>query len=69
MIGGGITLNHLNHFYEKYIDDETCTTADCVSRNEGRAKLRKKYAAVLSHYKQNTGVDLLAVRALIQAKL
>jgi len=56
-------------FYEKYINDETCTTTDCVARNEGRAKLRTKYTTVLSHYKQNTGVDLLRVRALIQAKL
>jgi substrate import-associated zinc metallohydrolase lipoprotein len=57
-------------FYEKYIEDEdNCTTADCVARNEGRAKLRNKYNAALTHYKQNTGVDLLKVRALIQAKL
>jgi substrate import-associated zinc metallohydrolase lipoprotein len=56
-------------FYTKYINDETCLTVDCVQRNEGRAKLRTKYNAVLAHYKQNTGVDLLQVRAIIQAKL
>jgi hypothetical protein len=57
-------------FYEKYIEDEdNCITPDCVARNEGRAKLRNKYNAALTHYKQNTGVDLLKVRALIQAKL
>ncbi len=57
-------------FYEKYIKDEAnCNTVDCVARNEGRAKLRRKYNAILEHYKQNTGVDLLRVRALIQAKL
>lgn len=56
-------------FYETFIDDEeNCQTADCVARNEGRAKLRRKYNAILEHYKQNTGVDLLAVRELIQAK-
>ncbi len=57
-------------FFEKYIDDEpNCTTAACESRNEGRARLRRKYNAVLTHYQQFTGVDLLAVRELIQAKL
>jgi substrate import-associated zinc metallohydrolase lipoprotein len=56
-------------FYTTYINDEVCTTAACLERNEGRAKLRTKYNAVLSHYKQNTGVDLLQVRAIIQAKL
>lgn len=57
-------------FYEKYINDEPdCTTSDCDARNEGRAKLRRKYNAILAHYEQYTGVDLLAVRELIQAKL
>ena len=57
-------------FYETYIIDEAnCVTAECVARNEGREKLRKKYNAVLTHYKQNTGVDLLEVRDIIQAKL
>lgn len=56
-------------FYDRFITDETCTTADCVARNEGRVKLRRKYNAVLAHYKTNTGVDLLKVRDLIQAKL
>ena len=57
-------------FYTRYIDDEpNCTTVDCVERNEGRAKLRRKYNDILEHYKQNTGVDLLAVRAIIQTKL
>jgi substrate import-associated zinc metallohydrolase lipoprotein len=57
-------------FFEKYIVDETdCTTSDCDSRNEGRAKLRRKYNAILAHYEQYTGVDLLAIRELIQAKL
>lgn len=57
-------------FFETFIEDEAdCITADCVARNEGRAKLRQKYNAVLEHYKQNTGVDLLKVRDIIQAKL
>ncbi len=57
-------------FYTRYIEDETdCTTVACVERNEGRARLRRKYNAILEHYEQNTGVDLLKVRAIIQAKL
>jgi substrate import-associated zinc metallohydrolase lipoprotein len=57
-------------FYERYIEDEqNCGTVQCVSRNEGRAKLRRKYNAVLELYRQNTGVDLLKVRELVQAKL
>ena len=57
-------------FYLRYLEDEPdCVTAECVTRNEGRAKLRRKYNAVLEHYEQNTGVDLLEVRAIIQAKL
>ena len=57
-------------FYTRFIEDETCgDNIDCVARNEGRAKLRRKYNAVLEHYEQNTGVDLLEVRSIIQAKL
>ncbi|HEY3406039.1 MAG TPA: substrate import-associated zinc metallohydrolase lipoprotein [Ohtaekwangia sp.] len=56
-------------FYDIYINDEPgCTTSDCDRRNEGRAKLRQKYNAVLAHYKQHTKVDLLEVRELIQEK-
>jgi substrate import-associated zinc metallohydrolase lipoprotein len=58
------------NFYTRYINDEAgCTTAACVARNEGRARLRSKYNAIIEHYKQNTGVDLLKVRGIIQAKL
>jgi substrate import-associated zinc metallohydrolase lipoprotein len=57
-------------FYEVYINDEpNCTTVDCEKRNEGRVKLRRKYNAILAHYQQYTGIDLLEVRELIQAKL
>jgi hypothetical protein len=30
--------------------------------------IQRKLNAVLTHYEQNTGVDLLKVRAIIQAK-
>ncbi len=59
------------NFYENYIIDEgvNCTSANCVARNEGRAKLRSKYTSILAHYKQYTGIDLIDVRNLIQDKL
>ncbi len=59
-------------FYIKYIDEEdelSCPDSKCADRNAGRVKLKKKYNAILAHYQQYTGVDLLKVRALIQAKL
>jgi substrate import-associated zinc metallohydrolase lipoprotein len=57
-------------FYSKYTIDETnCADAACEARNEGRALIRKKYDAVRAHYTQYTGVDLLAVREIIQQKL
>ena len=57
-------------FFTRFIEDEpNCATVDCAARNEGRARLRRKYNAVLEHYEQNTGVDLLQVRDIIQAKL
>jgi substrate import-associated zinc metallohydrolase lipoprotein len=58
------------NFYTTYINNEEgCATADCAARNEGRDRLRQKYNSILSHYKQYTGVDLVKVRELIQAKL
>jgi substrate import-associated zinc metallohydrolase lipoprotein len=57
-------------FYETYINDETdCTSVACTQRNEGRALIRRKLNAILAHYEQNTGVDLLRVRDNIQKKL
>ncbi len=57
-------------FYTKFIDDEaSCTTSACLARNEGRAKLRRKYTSVVNHYLEVTGVDLLMVRDIIQKKL
>ena len=56
-------------FYETFLEDEAdCTSTACEERNNGRAKLRQKYISVLAHYEQYTGVDLLEVRELIQAK-
>jgi substrate import-associated zinc metallohydrolase lipoprotein len=58
------------NFYETYIyNEEGCTTVACNQRNEGRALIRRKLTAILTHYEQNTGVDLLKVREIIQKKL
>jgi len=57
-------------FYTRYMDDETdCADVACITRNEGRVKIRAKYASVLNHYLAVVGVDLLQVRDIIQAKL
>jgi len=59
-------------FYTKFIDDEDDNNGDCapcIDRNAGRAMLRKKYTAVIEHYKQYVGVDLLQVRDVVQEKL
>jgi substrate import-associated zinc metallohydrolase lipoprotein len=57
-------------FYERYITPETnCADAACQARNDGRAKLQIKLNAILTHYKTYTGVDLEAVREIVQEKL
>lgn len=57
------------NFFQNYInDEENCNDEGCLARNEGRALIRRKFNAILAHYEQNTGVDLLKVRELIQAK-
>jgi substrate import-associated zinc metallohydrolase lipoprotein len=56
-------------FDETFLNIETCDDVECTKRNEGRVKLKRKYNAVRSHYLQNTGVDLLELREIIQAKL
>lgn len=57
-------------FDEKFMqDEEDCNTVDCLERNEGRALIRRKLNTILAHYEQNTGVDLMEVRAIIQNKL
>jgi substrate import-associated zinc metallohydrolase lipoprotein len=59
-------------FYAKYINDEDDSNgqcAPCIQRNDGRAMLRKKYTAIIEHYKQYVSVDLLQVREVVQEKL
>lgn len=63
-------IMYYRDFEERYLtDEEDCGTADCAERNEGRAKLRTKFSTVVDHYEDKTGVDLLALRAIIQEKL
>jgi substrate import-associated zinc metallohydrolase lipoprotein len=57
-------------FHEHYLTDElNCATVNCEKRNEGRAKLRQKYNAAMTHFSQKVKVDLELVREKIQAKL
>jgi substrate import-associated zinc metallohydrolase lipoprotein len=57
-------------FYETYINQENCAgDAICEARNSARALIKKKYDAILAHYTQYVGVDLLAVREIVQQKL
>ncbi len=57
-------------FANVYIqDEEDCETEDCLSRNEGRAKIRDKVNAIAGHYEQVTGVDLFELRAEVQSRL
>ncbi|MGD1891193.1 MAG: substrate import-associated zinc metallohydrolase lipoprotein [Cyclobacteriaceae bacterium] len=56
-------------FFDNYIEEENCTTPACQERNDGRVLIRQKFNTVIEHFRQNTGVDLLEVRARIQEKL
>jgi len=57
------------NFFDEYIEEEECLDESCLERNEGRALIRTKYNSILDHYQQNTGVDLLQLRARIQERL
>jgi len=57
-------------FYDQFINEDTsCNTVICGKQNDGRALIKQKYDAILAHYKQYTGVDLLLVREVVQQKL
>lgn len=58
------------NFYVRYMDEEqNCTTEACTARNEGRVRLRKKFNAIIAHYKQYAGIDLLKLRDEVQKRL
>jgi substrate import-associated zinc metallohydrolase lipoprotein len=57
-------------FDENFTGDEiNCTDPDCESRNEGRALIRSKVAAIADHYEKVTGINLEALRTACQAKI
>lgn len=57
------------NFEEQFMTDEAnCVTDDCISRNEGREKIRQKLTAITEHYEKFTDVDLERVREAVQAK-
>lgn len=49
--------------------EEDCETDDCVSRNEGKLRIKEKLSAISDHYKKVTGVDLMSLRQAIQSRL
>jgi substrate import-associated zinc metallohydrolase lipoprotein len=58
------------NFYQRYMEEElNCATEACTARNEGRVRLRKKFNAIIAHYKQYAGIDLLQLRDEIQKRL
>jgi len=59
-----------DEFQEEFLTDEAdCATEECVSRNEGRERIRQKLASISDHYLDVTGVNLEEVRNAVQAKL
>jgi substrate import-associated zinc metallohydrolase lipoprotein len=57
-------------FYDQFVNEDTsCSTELCAKQNAGRALIKQKYDAILAHYKQYTGVDLLQIRDIVQQKL
>ena len=50
-------------------DEIDCDTPDCVSRNEGRERIRQKVSAISEHYEKVTGVNLVELRNAVQSKL
>lgn len=57
-------------FNEKFIDQDTsCITNACELRNDGRKLIAEKLNAIKAHYKKVTGIDLEALREVIQSKL
>ena len=51
------------------MDEPNCTTAECVSANEGRERIRQKLSAISEHYEKVVDIDLQAIRDVIQAKI
>ncbi len=58
-----------NFFSTYIIEEENCTTENCVLRNEGRLKISEKLASIKSHYEKVTGIDLDELRDEIQSRI
>lgn len=56
-------------FFDNFINEEDCTSADCVAQNEGKKSINVKLNSILAHYFRETGVQLEDVRDAVQAKL
>lgn len=56
-------------FFDKYIDHELCDNGPCEVRNLGRDKISDKLVTIKEHYSKVTGINLDALRDVIQLKL
>lgn len=57
------------NFYENYINQEDCTSAECAAENQGKAYIAEKVSAIIEHYQKVTGIDLEELRVKLQNKL
>lgn len=59
-----------SEFHENFTIAETnCDSNECENRNVGRSLIRQKVSAISNHYEKVTGINLEALRNIIQAKL
>lgn len=49
--------------------EDTCQTANCIERNEGRIRIAEKLSTVSEHYENATSIDLERLRAAVQERL
>lgn len=57
-------------FEANFMDlEDDCETDDCVSRNEGKLRIKEKMSSISDHYKRVTGVSLEALREAVQSRL
>ena len=57
-------------FEEGFMNDEDCgEDTDCLTRNEGREKIRQKLTAISQHYEKVVDIDLDEVREAVQEEI
>ena len=56
-------------FETMFIDQQTCTTTECVELNKGRQLIKQKLDLILTYYKSNFDIDLATVRDTLESRL